>query len=368
MFAIKKIKIRFNEIGLLFKDDKLEKLLPQGEYRFFDPAQRLRIDICNTEQTWLTHPQLDRLLRSGLLADETETLDLQDNERALVWVDGRFHQIAGPGLHLLWKAPKQIRVEKISAAAVHFEHPQLDTILAMPGSTTMLEEVVVEQGFSAVIFYNGVHLKTCSAGRYAFWKGAGPLQVRLVDLRETAIDISGQEIMAKDHVTLRFNAQLSFQIHDPLRAATLVENLHQALYRETQLALREVIGSFTVDDLLQSKDAAAREMERIVRTRCEGFGLNIVRLGIRDLILPGEMKELLNQVIQARKAAEANLIVRREETAAMRSQANTARLLDNNPTLMRLRELEVLEKIAGHSKLNVVLGEKGLADKIVNLL
>ena len=91
-------------------------------------------------------------------------------------------------------------------------------------------------------------------------------------------------------------------------------------------------------------------------------------LGIRDVILPGDMKDMLNKVIEAQKAADANLIMRREETAAMRSQANTAKLLDNNPTLMRLRELDVLEKIAGNSKLNVVLGEKGLADRVVNLL
>ena len=63
-----------------------------------------------------------------------------------------------------------------------------------------------------------------------------------------------------------------------------------------------------------------------------------------------------------------NLIARREETAAMRSQANTAKLLADNPTLMRLRELEVLERIATDGKLNVVLGEKGLADRVVNLL
>ena len=80
------------------------------------------------------------------------------------------------------------------------------------------------------------------------------------------------------------------------------------------------------------------------------------------------MKDMMNKVIEAQKAADANLIMRREETAAMRSQANTAKLLDNNPTLMRLRELDVLEKIAGNSKLNVVLGEKGLADRVVNLL
>ncbi len=91
-------------------------------------------------------------------------------------------------------------------------------------------------------------------------------------------------------------------------------------------------------------------------------------MGVRDIILPGEMKDLMNKVTEAKKAAEANLIVRREETAAMRSQVNTAKLLQDNPTLMRLRKLEVLEQIASTSKLNIMLGEKGLAEKFMNLL
>ena len=90
----------------------------------------------------------------------------------------------------------------------------------------------------------------------------------------------------------------------------------------------------------------ATEIEESVRRRAGELGLEIASVGIRDMILPGEMKDLMNKVTEAKKAAEANLIARREETAAMRSQANTAKLLADNPTLMRLRELEVLEKIA----------------------
>jgi regulator of protease activity HflC (stomatin/prohibitin superfamily) len=86
------------------------------------------------------------------------------------------------------------------------------------------------------------------------------------------------------------------------------------------------------------------------------------------VILPGEMKDLLNRVTEAKKAAKASLITRREETAAMRSQANTAKILDSNSTLRRLRELEGLEKVAGKANLNVVLGEGGLADRVVKLL
>ncbi len=129
-----------------------------------------------------------------------------------------------------------------------------------------------------------------------------------------------------------------------------------------------MIGARELDTFLTDKDAVAKEIEDAVRKRASDLGLAIASVGIRDIILPGEMKELMNKVTEARKAAEANLIARREETAAIRSQANTAKLLADSPVLMRMRELEVLEKIAAAGKLNIVLGEKGLADRIVNLL
>jgi regulator of protease activity HflC (stomatin/prohibitin superfamily) len=187
-------------------------------------------------------------------------------------------------------------------------------------------------------------------------------------MREVILDIAGQEIMTADKVTLRINAVVTYRVADARMSITASEDSRQALYREAQLALRAVIGTFELDKVLSEKEAVAEALETLIRARAADFGLEVLNLGIRDVILPGEMKELMNRVIEARKAADANLITRREETAAMRSQANTARILENNPTLMRLRELDVLEKIAEKSKLNVVLGEKGLADRIVNLL
>ena len=128
------------------------------------------------------------------------------------------------------------------------------------------------------------------------------------------------------------------------------------------------LGTYDLDALLSQKEKVAEDLESTIKDRAAEFGIDVLSIGIRDIILPGDMKEMMNKVIEARKAADANLIMRREETAAMRSQANTAKLLDSNPTLMRLRELDVLEKIAGNSKLNVVLGEMGLADRVLNLL
>jgi regulator of protease activity HflC (stomatin/prohibitin superfamily) len=169
-------------------------------------------------------------------------------------------------------------------------------------------------------------------------------------------------------LTLRMNALVTYVIKDARRAVSAAYDVRQSLYREVQLGLRAVIGGRELDSFLTGKDEVAQELEQQVREQATALGLEVRSVGIKDVILPGEMKDLMNRVTEAKKAAEANLIARREETAAMRSQANTAKLLAENPTLMRLRELEVLEKVASAGKISVVLGEKGLTDKVVNLL
>jgi regulator of protease activity HflC (stomatin/prohibitin superfamily) len=174
--------------------------------------------------------------------------------------------------------------------------------------------------------------------------------------------------MTADKVTLRLNAVLTFKVADPAKAVATVNDYRQALYREAQLALRATVGARTLDALLGDKAEVARELQESLAARAAELGVVLVSLGIRDVILPGEMKELMNRVIEAQKAAEAALVTRREETAAMRSQANTARLLEQNPTLMRLRELETLEKVAEKGRLSVLVGEGGLAGRIVKLV
>ena len=201
-----------------------------------------------------------------------------------------------------------------------------------------------------------------------FWKNEGRVEVRNVELREQVLDVSGQDIMTADKVTLRLNAVLTFVVKDARRSVAVVADAAQAIYREAQLALRAGVGTTSLDTLLEQKDEVADELNETVAPRLKAFGLELVALGIRDVILPGEMKELLNQVTEAKKAAEANLITRREETAAVRSQLNAARILESNPTLMRLREREVLEKVTEKANLSVILGDKGLADKVIKLL
>jgi regulator of protease activity HflC (stomatin/prohibitin superfamily) len=368
MILFKRRKIRTYEMGLLFRDGEFRGLLEAGTHWFFDPLGKVRVDVVSQRDPWLVHEKLDLIVKSGALADRAVVLDLKDTDRALVWIDNRFSHVLPAGQYAYWTGQKPVRVEVIDIRPVRFEHDQFKVIVRSPMANRVLDVCAVQRDRVGVLFIDGRYIETLSPGEYAFWKGPAEAKLVEVDLRETMVDVGGQEIMTADKVTLRLNAVVTYKIVDARKAVSQTNDVRQALYRDTQLVLRGVVGARELDVFLTDKDAVAKEIEDNVRRRAGELGLEIASVGIRDVILPGDMKDLMNKVTEARKAAEANLIARREETAAIRSQANTAKLLADSPTLMRLRELEVLEKIASAGKLNIVLGEKGLADKVVNLL
>ena len=365
---LRRFKIREHERGLLFRDREFERILRPGRHWVWDPLFKVRVDVVSVREVWLNHKDLDVVAKAGALGGEAVVVDLKDNERAVVWVDGRLEAVLKPGLYALWTVFHAVKVETFDARGVRFDHADLASIVQVKGTAALLEMVTVEAGHTGLFFKDGRYEALLAPGAYAFWKGVAKARVQDVDLRELVVDVTGQDIMTADKVTLRLNAVVTYKVADPVKAVTTVEDYRQALYREAQLALRAVVGTRELDVLLGDKDALARELDAIVRARVAGFGLEVVALGIRDVILPGEMKDLMNKVTEAKKAAEAVLITRREETAAMRSQANTAKILETSPTLMRLRELEVLEKVSEKANLTVVLGESASPHRVVQLL
>ncbi|MDP6113718.1 MAG: slipin family protein [Planctomycetota bacterium] len=368
MLMFRKFRIRNYERGFLYREGEFERILAPGKHVFFDPLRKVRVDVVSVRKTWLFHEDLDLFVKSGALGNEAIVVDLKDNERALVWVSGRFETVLVQGLHAIWNVFNDAKVELVDASGVRFEHDKLKVILNAHDSDVSLNTFVVEPNHVGLFFLEGKHESTLGPGTYAFWKDVAKVRLHHIDMRENALDVPGQELMTSDKVTLRLNAVVTYRVVDALRRVTEVEEFTQALYRDSQLALRAVVGTRELDVLLTEKDAVAAELEEALKARASAYGVEVVSLGIKDVILPGEMKDLLNRVTEARKASEAALVTRREETAAMRSQANTARILESSPTLMRLRELEVLEKVAEHSNLNVVLGEQGLTDRVVKLL
>ncbi len=369
----KKINIRSYEVGLKFREGEFVGLLGAGKHFVFTRFGKTKVEVVSKRDPWIQHEQLDVIVKSGVLADKAEVVDLRDHERALVWTDGRFSRVLGPGLYAYWNGVRDVRIETVTIENARLEHKHLASIVRGADAVRFLDVCKVDRDHVGVLFLDGRYVDQLGPGLYTFWKDTGDARVVEIDMRESQVDVSGQEMLTADKVSLRINAMVTYVVKDARRAVSASYDVRQSIYREVQLALRTSVGARELDVFLSGqagseKDDLIEELETNVRDRAGVLGLEVVSVGIRDVILPGDMKDLMNKVTEAKKAAEANLIARREETAAMRSQANTAKLLADNPTLMRLRELEVLEKIASAGNMNIVLGEKGLADRVVNLL
>lgn len=394
------IRIKSHERGLWFRYGEFQGVLAPGAYRvpFWDRG-RDTIEIVNTLDTLLRHPMLDAMLArdetvsvgaASPLRDHLLIVDNTDTERALIWRDNRLAYVLGGGRWAFWTAPFRLHVERYdvrvpapdaahdtagaasgaagASRAFRFEHPRLQAVLAHPDAARYLDGVMVGSDETVLLYRDGVLLDTLSAGMYVYWKGTGKVAWKTVDRREQVADVAGQEIITADKVSLRVNLVVTWQVADPLRAVTASADHAQALYREAQLALRAAVGTRLLDHLLADKASVGAEVLEALVARAGELGLTVKSVGLRDIILPGDMKALLNQVMAAQKEAEANLIRRREETAQVRSQANTAKLLTDNPALARLKELELLKEVLAGTKATFLFGSGDIAEQVRGLV
>jgi regulator of protease activity HflC (stomatin/prohibitin superfamily) len=213
---------------------------------------------------------------------------------------------------------------------------------------------------------DGVFASILQPGYYAYWHGGKRLSLTTIDTRLTVIEITGQEMLTQDKVQLRVNVTAGYKIVDGRLVTSSLNDYKDFIYKEIQFALRAAIGSRTLDGLLENKNETDDQILGYMQQKAVAQGIAIISLGIKDLILPGEIKAILGKVVEAEKAAQANVIRRREETAATRSLMNTAKVMEDNPVALRLKELETLEKITERIEhLNVYGGLEGLLKQIV---
>jgi regulator of protease activity HflC (stomatin/prohibitin superfamily) len=214
------------------------------------------------------------------------------------------------------------------------------------------------------MFIDGKFDKILDAGIYYFWKNAIPVSVLKADLRQLQMEVSGQEILTRDKAALRVNFYAQYKVVDVSKAMVDCKDYEKQLYILMQLALREYIGMLSLDELLENKESVSESILKIISASAARIGVEILTCGIRDIILPGEVKEIMNQVLIAEKKAQANIITRREETASTRSLLNTAKLMEDNAMLFKLKEMEYVEKIADKIKSISLSGGNQIVDQL----
>jgi regulator of protease activity HflC (stomatin/prohibitin superfamily) len=224
-------------------------------------------------------------------------------------------------------------------------------------------DVTVQAHERGLRFEQGKLVEELCPGRYVLWTfPEAKAEIRSVDMRRQTLTLAGQELMTKDKVTLRLTLTAEYSVVKAATTALLAANPSDSLYLAVQLAARGYLAGVTLDELLEGREALSRFLESQVKPEATALGLELAQVGVKDIVLPGEMKSLFNRVIEAEKEAMANVILRREEVAATRSLANTARVLADNPVLLRLKEFEALKEIAEKiGEVKVVVGTEGFA-------
>jgi regulator of protease activity HflC (stomatin/prohibitin superfamily) len=346
--------IDLDQRAVLLRDGKPERVLAPGHYAFWGKHNKLAIWKLD-DLVFFAQPDVLALIPPAWYT----TLTLGVNERAVVFRDDKPLKFLRPGVHRIWTVHPGVAVKTY---LVTEDAPELtdELRLVLPGAEIV--EAQVRQFERGLKYVQGRFEGILEPGRYAFWNHpAARVAVQVLDTRVQQLKIEGQELMTRDKVTLRLTLTAEYAPADAPTTVHAVADVKDALYLAVQLAARELVAGMTLDELLESRDHITKHLEAQVIPRAETFGVRVHRVGVKDVILPGEMKTLLNKVIEAEKAAAANVILRREDAAATRNMANTAKVIAENPVLMRLKELETMKDIADKiDEIKLVMGAEGL--------
>lgn len=375
---IKRVTVKKNERGLLLRNGDFERVLQPGTHWLLEGLDRLQVERFALEQPVFAHPLADYLMarEPEVVAAEFVRAELNEHQVGLRTENGVLVEVLAPATRrLYWKGLVDVQIEVIDiAASAEVPAPVVARLLqtqlrqrAVQGLAGVLQVQVPEHG-AGILWIDGRVDGLLQPGSYAFWKFNRNVVVELVDLRLQAVEVSGQEILTRDKVALRLNLSATWRYTDVLKAYTQLAKPAEHLYRELQFGLRAAVGTRSLDELLENKTVIDEVVTAQVRDKLSGYGLVLEGVGVKDIVLPGEMKTILAQVVEAGKSAEANVIRRREETAATRSLLNTAKVMEDNPVALRLKELETLERVAERiDKISVFGGLDQVLNGLVKL-
>ena len=229
--------------------------------------------------------------------------------------------------------------------------------------------VIVYEFHNALYFRNGRYERTLDTGKHRFKRLE--TKIYLFDKRRQQLALPGQEVLTKDNVNIKISFAGFYTVTDPQKAlnnsmttsvaygnygtttnSIAVEqpsNYYSDLYTAAQLAVREVTGEFTMDEILENRNAVGEKLLEALKQAAADIGIEVESMSVRDIMLPAGLKRAYAGVLEAQKDAQINLEKARGEQAILRKLANSAKLLEDNPALAQLRVLQALGEDSGNS-------------------
>jgi regulator of protease activity HflC (stomatin/prohibitin superfamily) len=256
-----------------------------------------------------------------------------------------------------------------------------------------VNEAIVSQSHVGLLYEDGAFARVLEPGKHKLRRGLFDKVERtlsLVDMRERSLTIKGQEILTQDKVAIRVSLLVYFRVKDAQAAVHNVASYEDRIYEDVQLAARRFLAGRDLDAILGDRNEISDAVRDTVQETAAGYGVEILRADVKDLVFPGNLREIMNQVLETERRAEAKLIQAKKEIESERLRAealveSTRRRLEaqreevqlqgeaerarleaeqerqqlkleaelreaqaavDSPALMKLRELKTLEEMA----------------------
>ena len=358
--------INENQRGLLFKHGKFVEYLKPGKHVRLGSSYSIEIVHIGSEFKVQGY-DTEIFMKNTELSSEVEAVDVADETLVLHFTNGKYREILVSGKYAFFKIhdKHEFRVVSMKLPEVAEDIPKY-LFSYIPRS--LFTKIEVADFQKARLCYDGKYNRLLEPGTYYFWNNGTRVTASLVDTRSLQMDITGQEMMSLDKVTLRINFVCNYKITDYVSIHTKIDDYEKQLHILLQLALREYVGRYRLDEILENKEQLSQVMLARLKEKESEYFVTFLEAGVKDIVLPGEIRNIMNTVLLAEKKAQANVITRREEVASTRSLLNTAKLIDENQTLYKLKELEYLERICDNVGSISVAGGTDLLTQLTHIL
>lgn len=217
--------------------------------------------------------------------------------------------------------------------------------------------IVVRQHEAVLLFRHGKLINQLVAGRHRLF-GDG-YEVERFDSRWTDMALQGQEFLTADKASVKVSGFVRYRIADAKAYQASAEMPASSLYLSVQLALREAIGGQDLEAVLDRKTILSKSLVELVQPAAEKLGVVLDTVAIKDLVLTGELKRVFTDALTVKQQSLITLEKARAESAAMRTLANGARVLETHPALLQLKFLQALENADGGIAQPLALGAAG---------
>ncbi|PIU49278.1 MAG: hypothetical protein COS92_07545 [Desulfobacterales bacterium CG07_land_8_20_14_0_80_52_14] len=198
-------------------------------------------------------------------------------------------------------------------------------------------------------------------GRVILAKGPGliiliPIVDKMVkvSLRLVAMDVDPQDVITRDNVSVKVNAVIYFRVIDPVKAIIEVENYNYAMSQLAQTTLRSVCGQAELDDLLSERDKINAELQEILDTHTDPWGIKVATVELKHIDLPSEMQRAMAKQAEAERERRAKVINSEGEYQAATKLAEAAAIIQTHPIALQLRYLQTVREMSAENNTTTI--------------